>query len=290
MFTTLRAFFGFNSSNSKVPGRKARRKFADLLSHKEEMKEVPSTRRFVLRLRSAVSQILGPSNTPCHEDFFDLYGRLLINGFEIADERQRTKGWGLYLAPSLLDHSCVPNTTVSFSGKTLRLRTLVDIPEEVADGDVMARLYISYIDLMEHTEVRREKLERNYFFHCQCMRCVGKKLFWHRPTLSKEEDKLSSCYWDRELADLGPESYGAKPKTEAMEKLLYSIRCQGCSGRPVYVGHGRTREGLSPTECSECGQVPSEETLQQYLEALREVNEILEEDEVPIDAPAHCLK
>ena len=49
--------------------------------------------------------------------FQDIYkaknaGRLYINGFEICDDKMSTYGWGVFLGPSVLDHSCrFPITT-----------------------------------------------------------------------------------------------------------------------------------------------------------------------------------
>ena len=43
---------------------------------------------------------------------------------------------------------------------------------------VFHKIFISYIDLMEHTDIRRKKLRDQYFFECQCLRCQGKKLSW----------------------------------------------------------------------------------------------------------------
>ena len=35
-----------------------------------------------------------------------IFIRLYINGFEICDDNMSTYGWGVFLGPSLLDHSC----------------------------------------------------------------------------------------------------------------------------------------------------------------------------------------
>ena len=41
------------------------------------------------------------------ELFLEIYGRLVINGFEITDDVTKdTIGWGIYLLPSIIDHSC----------------------------------------------------------------------------------------------------------------------------------------------------------------------------------------
>ena len=56
-------------------------------------------------------------NTFTFEQFIEIYGKLVINGFEITDDvTKETIGWGVYLLPSVIDHSCEPNAMVSFQG------------------------------------------------------------------------------------------------------------------------------------------------------------------------------
>ena len=63
------------------------------------------------------------------EAFIDIYGKLVVNGFEITDDvTKETIGWGIYLLPSIIDHSCQPNAMVSFQGgKTMAVISLTDI-------------------------------------------------------------------------------------------------------------------------------------------------------------------
>lgn len=37
-----------------------------------------------------------------------------------------------------------------------------------------SQIFISYVDLMDPTEVRRQQLKDNYYFLCECARCLGK--------------------------------------------------------------------------------------------------------------------
>ena len=63
------------------------------------------------------------------ELFLEIYGRLVINGFEITDDVTKdTIGWGIYLLPSIIDHSCQPNAMVSFQGgKNITVISLKEI-------------------------------------------------------------------------------------------------------------------------------------------------------------------
>ncbi|RBQ86338.1 hypothetical protein VDGD_03295 [Verticillium dahliae] len=74
-------------------------------------------------------------------------------------------GEGLFLDTTLamVNHSCVPNAIVAFSGRRAFLRALRDIKE----GE---EIEISYIDCTQSLEHRRKALEL-YFFQCVCTRC-----------------------------------------------------------------------------------------------------------------------
>ena len=53
----------------------------------------------------------------------------MVNGFEITDDiTKETIGWGIYLLPSIIDHSCQPNAMVLYQGgKNLTVISLMDI-------------------------------------------------------------------------------------------------------------------------------------------------------------------
>ena len=61
--------------------------------------------------------------------FIEIYGRLVVNGFEITDVVTKdTIGWGIYLFASVIDHSCQPNAMASFQGgKNITVIALEDI-------------------------------------------------------------------------------------------------------------------------------------------------------------------
>ena len=54
---------------------------------------------------------------PSKPEILEIYGRVLINSFNIMDDEYQPIGIGLYLAASVFDHSCNPNAAVVFSGK-----------------------------------------------------------------------------------------------------------------------------------------------------------------------------
>lgn len=76
---------------------------------------------------------------------------------------------GLCLSPTsaLLNHSCMPNTAITFSEHgALSLRSLSAIPASSA-------LTISYIDSILPTSLRRAELKNLYFFTCTCPLCLA---------------------------------------------------------------------------------------------------------------------
>ncbi len=73
-------------------------------------------------------------------------------------------GAALYAAPSLLNHSCRPNTVYLFNGRHLILKAVRDInPNE--------QLFITYTDTLELWEERQDVLREKYKFTCLCERC-----------------------------------------------------------------------------------------------------------------------
>ena len=94
----------------------------------------------------------------------EVLGRLYINGFEICDDKMESYGWGVYLGPSIMDHSCSPNALVSFHGRLLTVTALEEV-EELDD------VRISYTDSSSPASVRRERLMEDYFFLCECTKC-----------------------------------------------------------------------------------------------------------------------
>ena len=48
-----------------------------------------------------------------------------------------------------------------------------------------ANVRISYLDVMDHTLVRQKKLKDQYYFLCQCNRCLRKQFNWKPNQLEK---------------------------------------------------------------------------------------------------------
>jgi hypothetical protein len=75
---------------------------------------------------------------------------------------------GLCFDPLLsrANHSCTPNSFITFSGSSANLRTLIPITagEEIT---------LPYVDTTFPTPVRQQELKERWFFDCHCELCAG---------------------------------------------------------------------------------------------------------------------
>jgi [histone H3]-lysine4/36 N-trimethyltransferase SMYD len=109
-----------------------------------------------------------PEHLPNKTEFLGIYGRLCINSFNILDDDLNSIGTGIYLAASILDHSCKPNAVATFEGPQLSIRLIEDIPELKWD-----QIRISYVELLDLPETRKGDLKKAYYFDCDCPRCAS---------------------------------------------------------------------------------------------------------------------
>ncbi|KAK9412692.1 SET and MYND domain-containing protein 4 [Crotalus adamanteus] len=85
----------------------------------------------------------------------------------VAGSRQVRLATGLFPALSLLNHSCDPNTSVAFTGRTAEVRALRPIPR----GQELFHCYGPHRCRMGAAE-RRRRLLAQYFFECRCQACL----------------------------------------------------------------------------------------------------------------------
>lgn len=144
------------------------RRFGDLMSHEDDIRQdvlrMEHFRSLLVVLRSLVDEAAMPSNL----ELLHIFGKMCINSFNILDDEMNSIGTGMYLGASIMDHSCRPNAVASFDGCTLHVRLLEDY--QGAEVDFL-KIRISYIDLMNPSDVRRGQLRSQYYFECDCERC-----------------------------------------------------------------------------------------------------------------------
>ncbi|XP_014611358.1 PREDICTED: histone-lysine N-methyltransferase SMYD3 isoform X1 [Polistes canadensis] len=143
------------------------RKFKDLMSHYSDIKKDAKRMEHFISLCAVLFAFLQNIPLPNSAELMGIYGRICINSFNILDLDMNSIGTGIYLAPSVIDHSCKPNAVAVFEGTTIIIRTLEDLP-----CLNWSQIKISYIDILSSTKDRREELKNSYYFLCDCQRCI----------------------------------------------------------------------------------------------------------------------
>nr|XP_003469586.1 SET and MYND domain-containing protein 4 isoform X1 [Cavia porcellus]XP_013007690.1 SET and MYND domain-containing protein 4 isoform X1 [Cavia porcellus] len=84
----------------------------------------------------------------------------------ITDSRQVRLATGIFPVVSLLNHSCSPNTSVSFTGTIATIRAA----QQIRKGQEILHCYGPHESHMSVAE-RQQKLRSQYFFDCCCPAC-----------------------------------------------------------------------------------------------------------------------
>uniref|UniRef100_A0A224Z8R2 SET and MYND domain-containing protein n=1 Tax=Rhipicephalus zambeziensis TaxID=60191 RepID=A0A224Z8R2_9ACAR len=156
------------SEAEKVLGKQ--RCFTDLVSHVDAIKnDQPRYFKEFKRLWETSKMFLDDKYLPEPEVGLEIYGKMIINSYCICNDEHTPIGTGLYIGPSILDHSCSPNAHAVYEGHKLHLRAAEDINCSNFDG-----IRVSYIDVMAPRKVRQEELRSQYYFECNCMKCSDK--------------------------------------------------------------------------------------------------------------------
>ena len=91
---------------------------------------------------------------------------MFCNSFSVtASDDLSDMGVALYSAPSLLNHSCRPNTLPLFNGRDLLIKAVRDI-------DPGEQLFITYTETLQLLSERQTELQKGYNFTCACERCL----------------------------------------------------------------------------------------------------------------------
>ena len=145
-----------------LPFSQGERCFRDLLSHADKIEEADLCARQIFH---SLTELI-PAATGAWQHFKQVYGKLIINSFEISGDYDEKLGWALYLGPSILDHSCVPSAEVDFKGKNILIKSRVTMrPKDLSKNS------ICFIDrTMTFTE-RQEILSRQFNISCSCSLC-----------------------------------------------------------------------------------------------------------------------
>ncbi|KAI8125316.1 hypothetical protein FF38_09224 [Lucilia cuprina] len=145
------------------------RKFRDLMSHYQEIKNDPKRMEHLESLYAILCEMMQDSViVPNQMELLTIYGRLVTNGFNILDAEMNSIATAIFLGVSVTDHSCKPNAVATFEGTTLHIHATEEM--ECLDW---SKIFISYIDLLNTPEHRRRDLKDNYYFLCICSKCIN---------------------------------------------------------------------------------------------------------------------
>lgn len=92
------------------------------------MKEDKQRMEHFESLAAVLNEYLGEQRIPNTAELLGIYGRMVVNTFNILDSEMQSIGSGIYLAASVIDHSCAPNAVAVFEGTRIIIRTLKSLP------------------------------------------------------------------------------------------------------------------------------------------------------------------
>ncbi|KAG6556974.1 hypothetical protein Mapa_001390 [Marchantia paleacea] len=121
-----------------------------------------------LVLYAQMSNLVKAIVTPLEVDLketCEFFCRIACNAHTICDEEFRPVGTGLYPVISIINHSCAPNSVLLFDGK----RAIVRAMQKIDRG---SEVTLSYVELANSTKTRQKALKEQYYFVCQCTRCM----------------------------------------------------------------------------------------------------------------------
>ncbi|KAG4077334.1 hypothetical protein HA402_009735 [Bradysia odoriphaga] len=111
----------------------------------------------------------------------DLYQKLdEVTGLQFLNN----EGSALYVTQSKINHSCVPNSVITFpsSDHTLALMALTDIKA----GDEITISYLDECSVDRSRHSRQKELTENYLFVCRCAKCEEQI---NDPDVTSDEDE-----------------------------------------------------------------------------------------------------
>ncbi|XP_065178834.1 histone-lysine N-methyltransferase SMYD3-like [Sycon ciliatum] len=173
--------------------------------------------------------------------------KVACNSMSIYNSEFQNTGIGLYARLSKINHSCDPNCVVMFNGPTAHLRTL----KAIAEGE---EITISYIDVLNTTERRRDLLRTQFHFFCTCPVCVRSSqgdqdastgtvaLLDMAPVAQRADASCPACADDCGFPTTWDTGDAARKALTAITKLL---QCATCSLGDSSPAHCRLKDAAS---------------------------------------------
>ncbi|KAF3923141.1 hypothetical protein ABW20_dc0107877 [Dactylellina cionopaga] len=117
---------------------------------------------------------------------------------------------GLWILPSYMNHSCVPNARRVILGDMMILRAAVDMPKDT-------EILISYTDPKLDYETRREMFQTSWGFTCTCPLCI----FQSTPGIEAPIDNIMSQMY--EIITRVNQDTPSKEDTESLKVLCDAL-------------------------------------------------------------------
>ena len=230
----LRLRCGGGHDAAEIPNG-TKRCFHDLMSNENALIRESPNRVEAFNTYLHVLQECFPSNAvpsvksvlrvelPSKPELLEIFGRVLTNSFNIMDDEYQSIGIGLYLAASVFDHSCDPNTAIIFKGKELIARYIGNQNENTADSAEFNDLRISYTNLLNTTKQRQIELREQYYFDCACIKCFRDNKFGDRQVASNLKHQEIELAKEGSLICINCKNYIA-----ISQLSLPELCCQNC--------------------------------------------------------------
>ncbi|CAH0722239.1 unnamed protein product, partial [Brenthis ino] len=232
------------------------RMWKDLMSHYSDLKADKKRMDHFTSLCVVLFEFLKDLSLPNTVELMGLYGRMIINSFTILDMDMNSIGTGIYIAASIIDHSCDPNAVATFDGKTINIRAIKDMP--YLDWK---QIRISYIDLMKTPYERQMELLENYYFLCQCDRCMDENHIKYEHAakcLNTKCDNPINIIWKENLLLVkNPEPKVENKVTNGEDHVENGVNCEKIDG-----------ELNDLVRCDECGTKFSEERIEMFVKSM----------------------
>jgi hypothetical protein len=105
----------------------------------------------------------------------ELADRIKFNAFSMINQDGIELGFAMFEAPSYrINHSCSPNLRHNFTFLKSQIPSLqIHASQLIRPGEEVCISYLA--NLNDSTDKRRERLEKDYRFLCQCQRCISKR-------------------------------------------------------------------------------------------------------------------
>jgi len=131
-----------------------------MMGHREEQKLKESWKFYKEHLVDFIRETLGLGEIFTEEEVEHVSGVIDVNSIRLA-----THGHGVYPMTAIMSHNCMANTkSIMNEDGSVDVRSVLEIKK----GQEITK---NYVNSLETTQMRREKLKNGWYFDCNCLRC-----------------------------------------------------------------------------------------------------------------------